>query len=393
MKGVCILGSTGSIGVSTLDVLRLHNKSYSVVALSANRNIELLLKQCIEFRPAYAVIPDANLAEDFQKQLLQTEAANTRVLSGSRSLETVAELVEVDIVVAAIVGAAGLLSTLAAARAGKRLLLANKESLVIAGDLLMSAVNENNAELLPVDSEHNALFQCMPDGYRAGQKAEGIRRLFLTASGGPFLNRSLAELNDVTVEQACAHPKWSMGRKISVDSATMMNKGLEVIEASFLFDVPNTDIEVLIHPQSIIHSMVDYIDGSVMAQLGNPDMRTPIAHALAWPNRHDSGVSALDFIVNNQLSFQQPSFEMFPCLRLAYEALEARGSAPAILNAANEVAVESFLNHTLRFVDIPAIIERVMADIGVTHVESIETVLNVDTEARKIAAHYIKSGL
>jgi len=288
----------------------------------------------------------------------------------------------VDIVVAAIVGAAGLLSTIAAAEAGKRILLANKESLVVSGDLLLSAVNQNNAELLPLDSEHNALFQCMPAGYRTGQKAEGVRKIILTASGGPFLNKTANELQHVTVEQACAHPNWSMGRKISVDSASMMNKGLEVIEASFLFNLCAAEIDVLVHPQSIIHSMVDYIDGSVLAQLGNPDMRTPIAHALAWPERQSSGVSALDLIVNNQLSFQEPSYERFPCLRLAFDALEAKGTAPAILNAANEVAVDAFLSGRISFVDIPVINEKVLQEMPVTSTKSIDDVINVDAEAR-----------
>lgn len=286
MKGVCVLGSTGSIGLSTLDVLRLNKEAYSVIALSANKNTERLLQQCIEFKPSYAVIPDADIAEEFRKNIELSDAADTTVLSGKASLEVITQMPQVDIVVAAIVGAAGLLPTLAAANAGKKLLLANKEALVISGDLLMSAVKHSGAVLLPLDSEHNALFQCMPSGFKAGQRAAGIRKLILTASGGPFLNNSQDELESVTIEQACAHPNWSMGRKISVDSATMMNKGLEVIEASYLFDMPADQIQVLIHPQSIIHSMVDYIDGSVLAQLGNPDMRTPIAHALAWPERN-----------------------------------------------------------------------------------------------------------
>jgi len=382
MKGVCVLGSTGSIGVSTLDVLRLNKACYSVVALTANKNITRLLEQCVEFKPQYVVIPDDTLAAEFRILISSTPALCTEVLSGEKSLEQVTELSEVDIVVAAIVGAAGLLSTIAAAEAGKRILLANKESLVVSGDLLLSAVNKNNAELLPLDSEHNALFQCMPAGYRTGQKAEGIRKIILTASGGPFLNKTVNELKHVTIEQACAHPNWSMGRKISVDSASMMNKGLEVIEASFLFNLCATEIDVLVHPQSIIHSMVDYIDGSVLAQLGNPDMRTPIAHALAWPERQSSGVSALDLIVNNQLTFQEPSYERFPCLRLAFDALEAKGTAPAILNAANEVAVDAFLSDRIRFVEIPVVIEKVLQEMPITAAESIADVINIDAEAR-----------
>ncbi|OUR86059.1 1-deoxy-D-xylulose-5-phosphate reductoisomerase [Cycloclasticus sp. 44_32_T64] len=391
MKSICLLGSTGSIGLSTLDVLRLNQDRYSVVALTANKNIERLLEQCIEFKPAYAVVVDQDLAEVFNKKIEQSEAADTTVLSGIDALEFVAQLPEVDIVVAAIVGAAGLLSTLTAAKAGKRLLLANKESLVVSGDLLMSAVKEGGATLLPLDSEHNALFQCMPDGYQTGQRAKGVRKLILTASGGPFLDLGLAELESVTVEQACAHPNWSMGRKISVDSATMMNKGLEVIEASYLFDMPADLIDVLVHPQSIIHSMIDYVDGSVLAQLGNPDMRTPIAHALAWPQRHESGVSPLDFMLNKQLSFEQPSFDKFPCLRLAFEALNMKGTAPAVLNAANEVAVEAFLNKKIRFIDISKLIEKVINNSTIKSADSIDSVLQADKETRMLSNQYLES--
>jgi len=390
MKLVSVLGSTGSIGVSTLDVLRRNKESYDLFALTANRNIERLLEQCLEFKPRYAVVPDADLAETLEQKISHSEASATKVLSGMESLEFVAKHRDVDIVVAAIVGAAGLLSTLAAAEAGKKLLLANKEALVISGDLLMSAVKNNNATLLPLDSEHNALFQCMPAGYRSGQSAEGIRKLILTASGGPFLNLAQAELEHVSVEQACAHPNWSMGRKISVDSATMMNKGLELIEASYLFDMSADLIEVLVHPQSVVHSMVDYVDGSVLAQLGNPDMRTPIAHALSWPKRQESGVSALDFMLNNQLSFEAPNYEKFPCLRLAYEALIEKGSAPAILNAANEVAVDGFLNKKIRFTDIPKLIEKTLQSSTIEKVDSIDTVLRVDRLARDVALRYME---
>ncbi|HIF18519.1 MAG TPA: 1-deoxy-D-xylulose-5-phosphate reductoisomerase [Cycloclasticus sp.] len=389
MRGVCILGATGSIGVSTLDVIRLNIKSYSVIALSANKNIDRLLEQCIEFKPAYAVVVDADLAEDFRKKIALTDAADTEVLSGFEALEYVAQLVETDVVVAAIVGAAGLMSTLAAAKAGKTLLLANKESLVISGDLLMSVVKENNATLLPLDSEHNALFQCMPSLYKTGQTAKGIRKIILTASGGPFLNMNLSDLKKVTVEQACNHPNWSMGQKISVDSATMMNKGLEVIEASYLFNLRADSIDVLVHPQSIIHSMVDYVDGSVLAQLGNPDMRTPIAHALSWPQRQDSGVSALNFIVNNQLSFEAPSYEKFPCLRLAFDALEAKGTAPAILNAANEIAVDAFLSNKIGFLEIATLIEKAINASTVRLADSIETILAVDRETRELTAQLL----
>lgn len=389
MRSVCLLGSTGSIGLSTLDVLRLNKEAYELVALSANKNIARLLEQCIEFKPRYAVIPDEALAEQLRKDLADSEASSTEVLSGMVSLEFVAKLDVVDIVVAAIVGAAGLLSTLAAAKAGKTLLLANKEALVVSGDLLMSAVKENNACLLPLDSEHNALFQCMPAAYQAGQPALGVRKLILTASGGPFLNMPQSELLSVSVEQACAHPNWSMGRKISVDSASMMNKGLELIEASYLFDMPADLIEVVVHPQSIVHSMVDYIDGSVLAQLGNPDMRTPIAHALAWPERQQSGVPALDFMLNNTLTFQTPCYDKFPCLRLAYEVLEEKGTAPAILNAANEVAVEGFLNKAIRFTDIAVLIEKTLNNTVIEAADSIETVLRVDKAARQLTMNYM----
>jgi len=390
MKLVSVLGSTGSIGLSTLDVLRLNKESYGLFALTANRNIERLLEQCIEFKPRYAVVPDADLAGAFQQKISQSDAAETEVLSGMESLEFVAKHHATDIVVAAIVGAAGLLSTLAAAKAGKKLLLANKEALVISGDLLMSAVKDNNATLLPLDSEHNALFQCMPAGYRSGQSAQGVRKLILTASGGPFLKLAQSELDHVSVEQACAHPNWSMGRKISVDSATMMNKGLELIEASYLFDMPADLIDVLVHPQSVVHSMVDYVDGSVLAQLGNPDMRTPIAHALSWPKRQQSGVSALDFMLNNQLSFEAPCYKKFPCLRLAYEVLIEKGSAPAILNAANEVAVDGFLNKKIRFTDIPKLIEMTLQRSTIEKVDSIDTVLRVDRSTRDVALRYME---
>ena len=385
MKSVCILGSTGSIGVSTLDVIRLNASNYKVVALTANKNIQLLKQQCVEFNPMFVVIPDADLAAQFERSIQQSELDGISVLSGKESLEFVCQLEIVDVVVAAIVGAAGLLPTLAAAKAGKVLLLANKEALVISGDLLMSAVSENGATLLPLDSEHNALFQCMPAAYRTGEPVKGLRRLILTASGGPFLHASDEELSRVTVEQACAHPNWSMGQKISIDSATMMNKGLEVIEASYLFSVDADDIDVLVHPQSIIHSMVDYIDGSVLAQLGNPDMRTPIAHALSWPDRQPSGVSALDFILHKQLSFEPPSIDRFPCLRLAYEALKAKGTATTILNAANEVAVDNFLHNKISFTDIPKLIEKTMELSEIKKVDSIATVLLADGEAREQA--------
>ena len=381
MKGVCILGSTGSIGVSTLDVLKLNKELYAVVALTAHKNIERLYLQCIEFKPAYAVVLDEQLAKQLSSKLKKS-ASGTTVLSGPQALSDVTKLSNVDIVVAAIVGAAGLLPCLSAAESGKRILLANKEALVVSGELFMNTVKSNGAALLPLDSEHNALFQCMPSGYLTGQKPEGVRKLILTASGGPFLNTSMADFEGVTPEQACAHPNWSMGKKISVDSATMLNKGLEVIEASYLFNMPATNIDVVIHPQSIIHSLVDYKDGSVLAQLGNPDMKTPIAHALAWPDRINSGVAPLDLTKHGTLTFCEPDLERFPCLSMAFEALKAGGTMPAILNAANEIAVDSFLQGKLSFTDISNVIESVMTNMANQPADSIEKILQVDSLAR-----------
>lgn len=390
MKKICILGSTGSIGVSSLDVVRLNKERYEIVALTANTNIDRLYQQCLEFQPKYAVLLNSNLVNKLQDKLRNTVAEGTQVLGSVSALEYVAESEEVDYVIAAIVGAAGLLPTLAAAKAGKRILLANKEALVMSGDIFMDAVAKNGAELLPLDSEHNALFQCMPADYRIGDQPKGIRKLLLTASGGPFRLKTNNELKSVTPEQACAHPNWSMGKKISVDSATLMNKGLEVIEASYLFNLSAELIEVLVHPQSVIHSMVDYVDGSVLAQMGNPDMRTPIAHALAWPVRHQSGVSALDFVVNNSLSFEEPDYQRFPCLKLAFDALEAKGTAPTILNAANEIAVDAFLNNQLGFMQIPELIDSVLNELPVDKVDSLGTVLEVDQRAREKAVLMMK---
>lgn len=381
MNGVCVLGSTGSIGVSTLDVLRLNKDLYDVIALTAHKNIDRLYHQCVEFNPSYAVVSDENLAKQLSLMLKET-ASKTSVLSGEQALCDVAKLSDVNIVVAAIVGAVGLLPCLSAAESGKRILLANKEALVVSGELFMSTVRSNGAELIPLDSEHNALFQCMPSGYLTGQKAEGVRKLMLTASGGPFLNTNIADLKNVTPKQACAHPNWSMGKKISVDSATMLNKGLEVIEASYLFNTSATDIDVVIHPQSIIHSLVDYKDGSVLAQLGNPDMKTPIAHALAWPNRIDSGVSPLDLTKHGTLTFCEPDLKRFPCLKMAFDALNAGGVMPAILNAANEVAVESFLQGKLSFTNISNVIESVMNSMENQSADSIEKILQTDGLAR-----------
>ncbi|HHH37949.1 MAG TPA: 1-deoxy-D-xylulose-5-phosphate reductoisomerase, partial [Sedimenticola sp.] len=343
MIGLTVLGSTGSIGVSTLDVIARHPTRYRAVALTANRDVEGLFAQCRSHRPDYAVMADPEAALALERRI-RDAALPVRVLAGVEGLEAVAELPEVEQVMAAIVGAAGLLPALAAVRAGKRILLANKEALVVSGRLFMEAVERHGARVLPIDSEHNAVFQCMPPGFgQEGLEPVGVRRILLTASGGPFREASPEQLEQVTPDQACAHPNWSMGRKISVDSATMMNKGLEVIEACWLFHTGPEQVDVVLHPQSVIHSLVEYRDGSVLAQLGNPDMRTPIAHAMAWPGRIESGVASLDLFQVGRLDFEPPSPGRFPCLRLAYQAIEAGGSMPAVLNAANEVAVAAFL--------------------------------------------------
>ncbi len=392
MIGLTLLGATGSIGVSTLDVVARHKDKYSIVALTANRNIELLIKQCQTWKPKYAVIVDPDKAESLQKTL-QSKGLETEVLSGTEGLQTVAALPEVDYVMAAIVGAAGLLPTLAAAEAGKRVLLANKESLVMSGQLFMDAVQASGAELLPIDSEHNAIFQSMPINFKQGLSDTGVEKILLTASGGPFRTTPIETLNTVTPEQACAHPNWDMGRKISVDSATMMNKGLEVIEACWLFNTHPDKIQVVLHPQSVIHSMVQYIDGSVLAQLGNPDMRTPIAHALAWPERMNSGVASLNLFDIARLDFEVPDLERFPCLRLAAEAMTTGGTATAILNAANEIAVEAFLDKQIRFTEISRLVETTLENITSVPVDSIKTVLSADAESRQFALMYIKDAL
>ncbi len=383
MKGLCILGATGSIGVSTLDVVARHPDQYKVIALTANTNIDALYEQCVSHQPEYVVVVDEEKAEEFKNKIINTTVSDVNVLSGVKALEFVSTLDHVDSVMAAIVGAAGLLPSLAAAKAGKTVLLANKEALVMSGDIFMQAVRDSGATLLPIDSEHNAIFQCMPAGYTAGDSAKQARRILLTASGGPFRETPVEELENVTVEQAVAHPKWDMGRKISVDSATMMNKGLELIEACLLFNMSPDDIQVVIHKQSIIHSMVDYVDGSVLAQMGNPDMRVPIAHAMAWPERFESGVEPLNIFDVRQMDFEQPSLERFPCLRLAYEAIKAGGIMPTILNAANEVAVNEFLHERVKFTDIPVIIEQCMAKFSADLADSLETILQADKLARE----------
>jgi 1-deoxy-D-xylulose-5-phosphate reductoisomerase len=380
MTGITILGATGSIGKSTLEVLALHPEKYHIVALTAHKNVERMTNLCQTYKPTYAVMVDNQAAIDLKENLAGQDIT---ILSGMKALEEVAALDEVDFVMAAIVGAAGLLSSLAAAKAGKRVLLANKESLVMSGDLFMQAIHENNAELLPIDSEHNAIFQSMPVNFRDGLRQTGVERILLTASGGPFRTTPLDELEVVTPEQAVAHPNWEMGKKISVDSATMMNKGLEVIEAHWLFNAGADDIQVVIHPQSVIHSMVSYTDGSVLAQLGNPDMRTPIAHALAWPQRMQSGVEPLDIFKVAQLDFEAPDLERFPCLNLAYEALRAGGTSPTILNAANEIAVEAFLDKRLPYMGISQLIDNALQSISMQSVDSLDTVIEADTIARK----------
>ncbi len=385
VKGLCVLGATGSIGTSTLDVVARYPDRFRVVALTGNCRAETLFHQCLKHKPAYAVMVDAKAASELRRQL-QAEGLATEVLSGASALVEVASLAEVDYVMAAIVGAAGLLPTLAAARAGKRILLANKEALVISGPIFMHAVQAAGAELLPIDSEHNAIFQCLPQDFRAGVAPKAVRRILLTASGGPFLTTPFEDLPEVTPEQAVAHPKWEMGKKISVDSATMMNKGLEVIEASFLFALPPERIEVVIHPQSVIHSLVDYQDGSVLAQLGNPDMRIPIAYGLAWPERIESGAAALDLFEVARLDFRPPDFNRFPCLRLAFEAARLGGTAPAILNAANEVAVAAFLAGKIPFTDIAEVIEQTLASIPAGVAEDLDSVLETDAKARRFAA-------
>ena len=385
---ITILGSTGSIGMNTLDVIARHPQRFQVYALTADRQWERLFEQCQQFNPRYAVLVDSAAAEQLQAKLKQTDLS-TEVLQGSAALEQVARAAEVSTVMAAIVGAAGLKPCLAAAQAGKRVLLANKEALVMSGRIFMQAVQTHGATLLPIDSEHNAVFQALPRDGNGDLGAMGVRRILLTASGGPFRTTPLAELEGVTPDQACAHPNWVMGRKISVDSATMMNKGLEVIEAHWLFNADADQIQVVIHPQSVIHSMVEYIDGSVMAQLGNPDMRTPIAYALGFPERIDSGVSALDLFQIARLDFEAPDTQRFPCIALAYMALRAGGTAPAVLNAANEIAVAAFLERKLPFQAIAGVIEHTLGAISNGAVDTLDQVLAADSQARHIAQEQI----
>lgn len=382
MIEVTILGSTGSVGRNTLDVLARHPERFTVAALTAHRNVAAMAEQCQRWQPRLAVLRDPQAAAELRTTLRQAGVA-TEVATGTDGLVAAAQ--QGDYVMAAIVGAAGLLPTLAAAEAGKRVMLANKEALVMAGPLFMSAIREAKATLLPIDSEHNALFQCLPPHFHQGLASVGIERLLLTASGGPFLNTPVEHLATVTPEQACTHPTWSMGRKISVDSATLMNKGLELIEAHWLFAASPQQLDVVIHPQSVIHSMVVYRDGSVLAQLGQPDMRTPIAHALAWPERMDAGVQPLDFFSLNQLTFQLPDQQQFPCLRLARAALAAGDGSSAVLNAANEQAVQAFLDGQLRFTDIARVVEETLASVDAPLPRDLDDVLALDAAARRQA--------
>jgi 1-deoxy-D-xylulose-5-phosphate reductoisomerase len=388
LQNITILGSTGTIGEQTLDVIARHPQRYKVFALTANTNTKVMLQQCLDFQPQYAVMLGAAAAKVLAEQLA-TNNSKTVVLSGLSNLEQVCSDAAVDAVMAAIVGAAGLKPAMAAARAGKRILLANKETLVMAGSLFMDAVKQGGAILLPIDSEHNAIFQVMSPQGLENLKDGGVRKIILTASGGPFRQYTQAQINKVTPAMALTHPNWVMGAKITVDSATLMNKGLEVIEAHWLFNAQPSQIEVVVHPQSVIHSMVEYVDGSVLAQLGNPDMRTPIAYGLAYPERIDSGVSSLDFLTIGQLEFEAPDTKRFPCLQLAYDALKAGGTASTILNAANEVAVNAFLNDQIGFKGISDLIASALNKLAIENVNAVEQLVEVDQEVRQYACDWI----
>ncbi|MEQ1066364.1 1-deoxy-D-xylulose-5-phosphate reductoisomerase [Acinetobacter sp. XH1741] len=393
-QSVCILGVTGSIGQSTLKILSQHPDKYSVFAISAHSRISELVEICKQFRPKVVVVPEQKVV-DLKTLFAQQNIHDIDILVGQDGLVDIASHADVDVVMAAIVGAAGLLPTLAAVKAGKRVLLANKEALVMSGEIMMQAARDHQALLLPVDSEHNAIFQSLPHNYlqvdRTGQPQLGVSRILLTASGGPFLNHSLEQLEHVTPQQACKHPNWSMGQKISVDSATLMNKGLELIEACHLFSISEHFVTVVVHPQSIIHSMVQYVDGSTLAQMGNPDMCTPIAHALAWPERLQTSVPALDLFEYSQLNFQAPDTQKFPALDLARQAMRAGGLAPTILNAANEIAVEAFLKERIGFINIPQVVEHTLQVLDNAGAESIECILDKDKVARSVAQQYISS--
>lgn len=389
MQRITILGSTGSVGQSTLSVLARHPQKFQVAALTANRNVEKMLLQCQAVKPDVVVMVNRAAAKQLEQELASSGLSSIVVLSGAQAVCDVACDTQTDSVMSAIVGAAGLMPTLAAVKAAKRVLIANKEPLVMTGNLFMREAKQSGATILPIDSEHNAIFQCLPND----QSKAGVRKIHLTASGGPFRGRIWSDLDEITVEQACAHPNWSMGQKISVDSATMMNKGLELIEAAALFGLAVDKVEIVVHPQSIIHSMVEYLDGSFLAQLGSPDMCIPIAHALSWPERIDSGAKTLDITEIAQLDFHQPDMQNLPCLRLARQAAEQGGSAPAVLNAANEVAVDAFLQRKIRFTSIPDVIEATLSLLPNQTVEAIESVLNIDNEARAAATVQLESRL
>ena len=392
LQQITILGATGTIGASTLNVISQHPDRFATYALTANNNDAALYKLCIEYKPIYAVLLDEAAAERLRLQL-KAVGSSTEVMCGMSALEYVSSHHEVDAVMAAIVGAAGLIPAIAAAKAGKRILLANKETLVMAGNLFMQAVKQGGATLLPIDSEHNAIFQVMPARVDGSLIDSGIKKILLTASGGPFRKFSQSELEEVSLEQALNHPNWVMGPKITIDSATLMNKGLEVIEARWLFNAKPSEIEVVVHPQSVIHSMVEYVDGSVLAQLGNPDMRTPIAYALGYPDRLQSGVGSLDLFKIGQLDFEAPDTNKFPCLRLAYEALKLGGNAAAILNAANEIAVEAFIQKAIKFTDIPRLIEFVLNKSSIKEVSDLNMLIDTDAVARDSAREWLSRAL
>ena len=390
MENILILGSTGSIGCNALQVIKLHKEKYKVFALTANKNVDLLTEQCLEFEPRYAVALNDDANQKLKKNLFLSNS-KTIVLESVESLDWLASHIDTSTVISAIVGAAGLKPTMAAANSGKKILLANKETLVMAGELFVKAINHSKSTLIPIDSEHNAILQVLPQNKKLNYKSNGVRKILLTASGGPFRTYSKEQLLQVTPKEALRHPNWVMGKKITIDSATMMNKGLEIIEAFWLFDIPASDIEVIIHPQSIIHSLVEYIDGSTLAQLGNPDMRTPIAYALSHPERIESGVSGLDLIKTKKLDFEAPDLNKFPCLGLAYRALGMGHNAPTILNAANEVAVDAFLNESIAFNQIAALIEFCLDTIESRPMDSIDTVIDVDKKTRDLALLWVNS--
>ena len=390
MEKIVILGSTGSIGCNVLEVIKLHKEKYKVFALTANKNVDLLTQQCVDFEPEFVIALNQDANQQLKKNLLALNI-KTVVLDDEKSLDWLASHKDTATVISAIVGAAGLMPTMAAANSGKKILLANKETLVMAGELFVKAVKKSNAILIPIDSEHNAILQVLPQSKKMNHRSNGIRKILLTASGGPFRTFSKEELKHVTPKEALKHPNWLMGKKITIDSATMMNKGLEIIEACWLFDIPACDIEVVIHPQSIIHSLVEYIDGSTLAQMGNPDMRTPIAYALSHPERIESGVSGLDLIKTKRLDFEAPDLDKFPCLGLAYKALLMGQSAPTILNAANEVAVDAFLVESIKFNQIAELIEYCMSAMKPQPLDSIEIVLEVDSKTRQLALSWINS--